>query len=258
MRVLCLALLPLGWLAPLPLQAQQADAPLRLVHCTPASRASCLTATIRLTPAARRATASVDSVTEAAGWSGTLAGTSLIGPGVVPVGAKVPVLAMAIASDSRILTFELDEANSPGLARSAWTGMARLRLNGDTVASVPLTWRPPLFALPAFAGTAEPFQLTQRMRESVGNEATLLSQRGLVGLCLFISIAGLWLFVPRLIWIRGADVIALGGMPLPASPTQQMVALGRGIVGGEDVKEAAARQPDEITKQTARRSARRR
>jgi hypothetical protein len=439
-----LGALILAALLPLPLAAQQAAAPLRLVRCAAGSEAICLSATFRLDPAASRLAGRLDSIAEQKGWAGDLAGTRLIGPGVVqgpeiapplrllilidrssemgsealaftrtalrsfltdldPASVRVAIAGfdsrmvsvgiasrrfltpaeaidslqqiaspdprshralfsalvsgvtrtaaaikaepgtmgvvlviangpntvdrvhdeagllfgaaglqsaaeairesgittwgVALASDSatmelraltrtsgevassardpnqlsarltalgrelhggRTLTFGLDARSSAGLARAQWAGTAALWIGGHPVLAVPLSWRPPLFALPAFGGIALEPALPSRIRDMLATDSNGVSPQLLVGVVVLLIIAGLWIFVPRLVWIRDAEPGATAATSRRVSTTEHHAALGRGIVAGEEVHEAEPRRPDEATKQTARRSAERR
>ena len=157
----------------------------------------------------------------------------------------------------RTLTFGLGVGSSAAMARAAWIGAAVLQIAGRPAISLPLRWQPPLFALPGFADIASPGALPPRVRDLAASSSPGVSTRALVALVIALLIAGVWYFVPRLIWIRGADLLGPGLPVFAATPSQRAAAAGRGG-HGEELREASPRSPEEITRQTARRSADRR
>ena len=156
----------------------------------------------------------------------------------------------------RTLTFGLGVNSSAAMARAAWVGAAVLQVAGRPAISLPIRWQPPLFALPGFADIDSPGALPPRVRD-LAAASPGVSTRALVALVIALLIAGVWYFVPRLIWIRGADLLGPGLPVFAATPSQRAAAAGRGG-HGEELREASPRTPDEITRQTARRSADRR
>lgn len=146
----------------------------------------------------------------------------------------------------RQLTFGLG-ATEAALGRSTLTGTAELRVREGVAAARALYWRPPLLAMPVFQGVADTGALSPALREVllVGGNGT---DRSLIALLVALVVLSLWLLVPRLAWV---DHDAPRATPRESVGTQSDT-----IAGG--VPETAPRKPEDITHQTARRSAMRR
>ncbi len=162
---------------------------------------------------------------------------------------------------ARDLLFGMPTGGEVTLARTAWRGSAAVWVGNHAVLSRTLTWRPPLFALPAYRGVANAAELTPALSAALtagpGTNVRLL-------FALFLGLVGaaLWILVPRLLWIRAAAPIAPEiasaprVAPTPAAP-EAAPAPAADSAGGlrTDVTEVAPRTAADVTNQTARRTA---
>lgn len=161
---------------------------------------------------------------------------------------------------SRELIFAMPAGTEATLARTAWRGIAAAWVGNRQVTARALSWRPPLFAMPAYRGVAPASALTPALREALGAGSGGASVRWVLALFLALSGGAAWLLIPRLVWLRSADATAaVADVPDVAAPKQRdkaEVAVqpdGSGL--RRDVEEAAPRQPADITQQSARRTA---
>jgi von Willebrand factor type A domain-containing protein len=87
-------------LLPAMLVAQTVPAtPLRLVRCAPRADVACLQTRVTLDAAGATAARTLDSATESRAWTGVLAGSRLLGPGVTLSRAIVPPLRLIVLVD---------------------------------------------------------------------------------------------------------------------------------------------------------------
>ncbi len=133
------------------------------------------------------------------------------------------------------------------LGRASAQHATRVGVGGDSAVSVVVAWRPPLIAMPAFRGTADSASIGPVIREalSLGNGAG--SERPAISALILTLVAFAWLLVVRLGW---RDV-------------EQPTGRDRGTTtrtGAADPASEGAppRGPEDVTKQTARRTALRR
>ena len=109
------------------------------------------------------------------------------------------------------------------------------------------TWRPPLLAMPVFRGVADSSLLAPALREAliIGNSGG--SDRPVIALLLAMLVGFAWVAVQRLGWDK-----------IEMSPKREHGAVTRTTIGGTPDDEAPPRSPDDVTRQTARRTALRR
>ncbi|MGH7592302.1 MAG: hypothetical protein ACRELE_00370 [Gemmatimonadales bacterium] len=144
----------------------------------------------------------------------------------------------------RQLTFGLGAIGVTALGRSAWAGTAELHAGGGIAIARPLYWRPPLLAMPVFQGVADSGVLSPALKEAllVGGNG---SDRSLIALLLALVIGSLWLLLPRLVWVDHEPQVS-ASRDFTTRPSET---LSRGAPEGKP------RQPEDITHQTARRTA---
>jgi len=145
----------------------------------------------------------------------------------------------------RHLAFGVPGGAAAGLARAPWSGNAAVWRNGTMLLARPLSWRPPLFALPAFQGVADPATLPAEIRDApAGGSAG--GVRAIIALFLAIVSGVLLVIVPRLAW-RRRDAGAV--TPAPPAPRAKPEAVARPAAGGlrADVSEAPPRKATDVT-----------
>lgn len=159
---------------------------------------------------------------------------------------------------SRDLIFGMAAGTEATLARTAWGGTAVVSSAGRQLTVRPLSWRPPLFAMPTYQGVALASALTPILRDALGTGSAGGSMRW--AMALFLALAGVaaWLLIPRLVWMRTADAPApVADAPPAAEPKQKVEAPVQPDGSGlrRDVEEVAPRKPSDATLQSARRAA---
>lgn len=145
--------------------------------------------------------------------------------------------------DGRLLLFGVPAEDVSMLAHGMRTGMA---VNADSTAAavvIPLLWRPPVFALPAYQGIADTGMLSPDMRDALLPGDAGEGNTALIALFLAVVLTATWLLVPRLAWARPLVAPVAAGRNVS---TTRLAALAR---------EAEPRRPEDITHQTARRTA---
>jgi hypothetical protein len=225
-------------------QAPATAARFRLVRCGPHRDAACVATRLTLSPAASVG-APANARTNAhanAQWSAQLAGVAMVGPEQrVVSGAQQPDITPV---------FGAPVLPTSSLARVALSGAITLTTNDRVVVRVPVTWRPPLLALPAFVGVADTAALPDPVREALAAGAEPPGIRGLVALLLAIMAALLMVFVPRFAWPEHRESEEDLARQLAASrallSTQELEQLR-----GKAPSEAKPRKPEEPTKETA-------
>ena len=149
---------------------------------------------------------------------------------------------------SRELTFGVRGGAASALARAPWTGVAAVWRDGRPLLTRPLAWRPPLFALPAYAGVAASASLPAALRESVAAVPTGGTARALIALVLALLGAVFWVVVPRYAWARRPVPARPEGVVAarpPRAPPAVSAALDSSL--RRDVQEAPPRQPTDVT-----------
>ena len=146
---------------------------------------------------------------------------------------------------ARDVTFGLGGTGTAGIARAALSGSAVLRAGERSVVK-PIAWRPPLIAMPVFQGVADSTALTPAVRDALLAGANGGGNRSLIGLVLALVVVSLWLLVPRIGWVEPPARPAVHREP--ATTTKSMPA----TLAPDPVP---ARKPEDITHQTARRTA---
>lgn len=150
---------------------------------------------------------------------------------------------------ARELTFGVGAIGTAALGRAAMTGSATLRVGTNLAASAPLAWRPPLIAMPTFQAVAEPSALSPELREALLLGAGGGSNRPIVALLMAALVGGVWVLASRMGW-RGLLVV------VPAA--RERATTTRTVAASAGTEEGPPRKPDDITNQTARRTALRR
>ena len=147
---------------------------------------------------------------------------------------------------SRELTFGVGGGAAAALARAPWAGTAAAWSGGKQVVTQTLSWRPPLFALPAYEGVAEAASLPAELRD-VGVSALAGGMRWLMLLFFALSGAVLWLVVPRYAWARQSTAESLA--PEAPAPRARPAAAADTTGLRRDVTEAPPRKPGDITRE---------
>jgi len=133
-----------------------------------------------------------------------------------------------------------------GLGRGAFRRAVVLRRGADSVASA-MSWRPPLLAMPTFRGVADSALLAPILRDALIAGTLGGTDRPVITIILATLIGMLWLAVGRLGWHDDE--------PLTARSKDSTM---RTAISGSPADEAPPRKPDDVTRQTARRTALRR
>ncbi|HEY8061573.1 MAG TPA: hypothetical protein VID74_02190 [Gemmatimonadales bacterium] len=144
----------------------------------------------------------------------------------------------------RQLVFGLGATEAGFLGRSSLFGSAELGVGTGARVLHPLFWRPPLMAMPTFQGVADSGALSSDLKEVllVGGNGT---DRPLIAFLLALVVVSIWVLLPRLAWMdRDAQAVAS-----PESMTRANDTVAPGA------PETAPRKPEDITHQTARRTA---
>ena len=150
---------------------------------------------------------------------------------------------------ARELTFGVGALGTAALGRTAAIGSAALSVGATRAAVAALAWRPPLIAMPAFQAVAEPSALSPALREALLLGVGAGSNRPVVALLMAVLVAGIWVLALRVGW-RQSTV---------AAPTaRERSTTTRTGAAGVTTEEGPPRQPEDITHQTARRTALRR
>ena len=176
------------------------------------------------------------------------------------------VMAMRLAAvskelrGSRELIFAMPAGTEATLARTAWRGIAAAWVGNRQITARALSWRPPLFAMPAYRGVAAASALTATLRDALGAGGGGANVRWVMALFLALSGGAAWLLIPRLVWLRTADATGPVADVADAAPPKQpekasVEVLPDGSGLRRDVEEAAPRQPADVTQQAARRAA---
>lgn len=230
----------LGGIAPVAAGAQSTDAAWRLVRCHPMRAAACLATRVVLTPSSRVARAATGLLT----WRAALAGVGMVGPEQRDVNG---------ATQSALTpVFGAPVLPSTSLARTTVRGELSLVTSTDslaaphTVMQLPVSWRPPLIALPLFAGVADSASLPDAVRDALAAGEDPPGIRGVVAL-LLVGCAGLLvLFVPRFAWQDYRET---------EEDLARQVAAARALLSTQELeelrgkapREAKPRAPDEST-----------
>jgi hypothetical protein len=146
----------------------------------------------------------------------------------------------------RELTFGVGALGTGNLGRTAGVGSTRLQVAGHAIRVAVLGWRPPLMALPVFRGVAQPTSLSPALRDALLPGAGGGSNRPFVALLVAVLVAVVWVLVLRLCW--GAPMI-------DGARVRERLATTRTATLGVANDEAPPRKPEDITHQTARRTA---
>ena len=149
---------------------------------------------------------------------------------------------------ARELTFGVGGGAAAALARAPWMGTAAAWRAGKPVLTQTLSWRPPLFALPAYEGVLAAASLPAEL----GDVATAgIPASGLRWLMvLFFALVGavMWLVVPRYAWGLPAPAPAAAAMPAPGPKSRKPAAADPAGLR-RDVEEAPPRRPGDVTRE---------
>jgi hypothetical protein len=159
------------------------------------------------------------------------------------MGTRLAAIARELRG-SRELTFGVGGGAAAALARAPWVGTAAAWGGGKPVVTQTLSWRPPLFALPAYEGVADAASLPAELRD-VGASGLAGGMRWLLVLFFALSGAVLWLVVPRYVWARQttAGIVAAEAPAPRAKPAAAADTTGL----RRDVTEAPPRKPGDVT-----------
>lgn len=133
------------------------------------------------------------------------------------------------------------------LARGWTTLVPRITVGSVSVTSTPAAFRPPVVALPAFAGVVPASLSPLGSGGGRSSESFLYDRRVPLGLMLAVSLVLLWLVVPRVVWPPLAVQAAPAGAAKAPKPEHAPGGLRT------DVKEVAPRRPSDVTASKAKR-----
>jgi hypothetical protein len=213
----------------------QAPTHLELVRCVAGSEVPCLRARIAVDTTRRQVAALADSERTGSVWRGAFAGSQLVAPS-----------RETASGGPEELTFGAGAIGIGTLARSAASGSIELDAGAERTAIAVLMWRPPLIAMPAFQAVAEPSTVSPALREALLLDVGGSGNRPMIALCVALLVTGIWLATQRLGW---RDL----SLAVPAS--RERSATTRTGVAPASTEEGAPRRPEDITHQTARRTA---
>ena len=160
--------------------------------------------------------------------------------------ARLSTIARDLRNE-RALTFGAVGGGSAGLARAPWQGTAALWIAGRPVVTQPLSWEPPLFALPAFEGVAPMGTVPAELGDLAAGSGLPGGMRWPIAALFVLAGAVLWVAVPRVAWAQPASV----AMPVAEPAATDRVAAPPPDAGAlrRDVQEAAPRKPGDITQE---------
>lgn len=178
----------------------------------------------------------------------------------VALGSRLSHIGRQIAAD-REVALRIMSPSLVLLARSGGAGTLIGGANptgaGEAAVVRRLDWHPPLLALPAYDGVADPKTLPTAMASSAGLDADW-SRWVMVSICLALLWLALTATLPHLLATPIGSVPAEGAVVARESVAQQSAATAasqrdeRSTGLRVDAKEAPARRPDEITASSAR------
>ena len=145
------------------------------------------------------------------------------------------------------VTIRLAATNRAELGRAPGDLGVDLQVGKDRVPGGVGVWRPPLVALPAFAGTVPNGVLSATLVRSDGSSGWIGT--ALLAAFLVLLLVEVWIVLPRFLW---PPVVPAAAGPAPAKAP---VASPRGAGGlRTDLKEIAPRKPTDVTASKARRA----
>jgi hypothetical protein len=147
---------------------------------------------------------------------------------------------------ARDLTFGVGAIGTAALARTAAGGAASLGVDSTAIKVAMLSWRPPLIAMPSFQAVADPSALSPALREALLLGVGGGSNRPFVALLMAALVAGIWLLVLRVGWRESIAAVPVA---------RERASTTRTMATGVKTEEGAPRKPEDITHQTARRTA---
>jgi hypothetical protein len=147
----------------------------------------------------------------------------------------------------RELTFGVPGGAAAALARAPWFGTAAAWKDGRPVVTHTLVWRPPLYALPAYEGVAEPSSVPPELRDAAGVGASAGSVRWLMALCFGVVGVVLWVVVPRYAWAGDGLLSPAPPRAAPRAEPAAAPAQSGGLHAG--ISEAPPRKPTDVTQE---------
>jgi hypothetical protein len=153
--------------------------------------------------------------------------------------SDAPCLRSSEAIGARRVVFD---AGADGVAGLARTTMRRVTATGAP--GIEMAWRPPLLAMPTFRGTADSASLSPALHEALllGNGGG--GNRELVALLIAVLLGFAWTLVFR-----------LGAHDADAAPARDRPTATRTGIASASAEEAPPRGAEDVTQQTARRTA---
>lgn len=175
-------------------------------------------------------------------------------PAHAQVPASLELVRCSSASDAACLraralvgggqvTFGAGADGVAGLARTATRRAGTLTFPDGTRQVELLSWRPPLMAMPTFRGVADSASVSPALRDAI-LIGTGGSNRPVIALLMAVILTFAWLLV---VYLGRRDAG-------PAAARERSTTTRTGAAGAAG-DEGAPRTPEEITKQTARRTA---
>ncbi len=147
----------------------------------------------------------------------------------------------------RELTFGVGGGAAAALARAPWFGTAAAWKDGTPVVTQTLVWRPPLYALPAYEGVADPASLPPELRDAASAGASAGGLRWLMALCFGVLGLVLWVVVPRYAW--AGDAMPAPVAPAPARRAEAAPAASQATDLHGGISEAPPRKPTDVTQE---------
>ncbi len=152
-------------------------------------------------------------------------------------------------TSERVFTFGTGMVGGAALGRSLLRGRVALHAGASTELATTLAWRPPLVALPVFTGVASPASLSPALRESMLLGAPAGNDHALVALLMALVVGCSWALATRYTRVE----------PVTAAPAaKEHATTSRTAAASMSESEGLPRRPEEVTHQTARRTALRR
>jgi len=146
----------------------------------------------------------------------------------------------------RDLTFGVGGGAAAALARAPWMGTAAVWDAGKPVLTQTLSWRPPLFALPAYEGVAAAASLPAELADVATAGIPASGMRWLMALFFGLVGAVLWLVAPRYAWAR----LPTAGIVVAEPPAPRAKPASADTTGlRRDVTEAPPRKPGDVTRE---------
>lgn len=187
---------------------------------------------------------SASEIATLAGTSGTATTVSL-DPNAMA--ARLNTIARELRG-FRELTFGVGGGAAAALARAPWMGTAAAWGAGKPVLTQTLSWRPPLFALPAYEGVAAAASLPAELRDVASAGIPASGMRWLMVLFFALVGAVLWLVAPRYAWSGPVPAAAVAAAPASGAKARKPAPADPAGLR-RDVQEAPPRRPADVTRE---------